>query len=113
VLQVSKLCQDILEKRKAELELDPLDVSSRFQKISDGPSNPGKGSGLCKIDPLITLTTSNRRLGIEMSTFLLLRNILGSFGEAKDVIKVTHVFIGFCICLSICRKPILKCSLKD
>jgi hypothetical protein len=112
-LQVSKLCQDILEKRKAELELDPLDVSSGFQKINGGPLNLGKSSGLCKIDPSITSTSSNRRLDIEMSTFLLLRNILGSFEKAKDVIKVTNVFISFCIYLSICQKPILKCSLKD
>jgi hypothetical protein len=82
-LQVSKLCQDILEKRKAELELNPLNVSSRFQKISDGPSKPGKGSVLCKIYPSITSITSNRQLGIEMSTFFCLEIYWGHLRKRK------------------------------
>ena len=82
-MQVSKLCQDILEKRKAELEVDPLDVSSGFQKINGGPLSLGKGSGFCKIDPSITSTTSNRRLGIEMSTFCWLEIHWGRLSKRK------------------------------
>ena len=66
---MSKLCQDILEKRKAELAVDPLNVSSGFQKISYSHSNPGNSSGLRQFGPSITSTASNRRIGIEISTF--------------------------------------------
>ena len=43
--------------------MDPLDISSGFTKINDGPSSLGKHSGHSEIDPLITSTTSNRLIG--------------------------------------------------
>jgi hypothetical protein len=61
--QVSKLTKDILEQREPELEVDPLDISSGFQKINDSPSSLGKHSGHSEIDPSITSTTSSRLIG--------------------------------------------------
>jgi hypothetical protein len=63
IFQVSKLSRDILEQREPKLEVDPLDISSEFQKINDSPSSQGKPSGNNEIDPTITSTISNRLIG--------------------------------------------------
>jgi hypothetical protein len=43
--------------------MDPLDISSGFTKINDGPPSLGKHTGHSEIDPSITSTTSNRLIG--------------------------------------------------